>query len=204
MQIEEFKKLIRTERQRIIKPYDIVFEQFSKLGIDKLSAKEIQESASTIIEQLRVDTWQSYVPLEEKFTTDMVEKIANADTSNTFNNSVGVQAITSFVSKYPDHLHQLILSNTNSRRSRAGKEFEAMLELLLMGCDIPMDSQGKIEKKVFADKGLGKMVDIVIPSAVQFTIDKFNTVLISAKTTLENDGKRLPKKTIELVQLTCT
>ncbi|RMC39060.1 restriction endonuclease, partial [Lactobacillus sp. ESL0233] len=71
-----------------------------------------------------------------------------------------------------------------SRRSRAGKEFEAILELLLMACNITMDSQGSVGRKEFKDKRLGKMVDIVTPSATHFTIDRYNTVLISAKTTL--------------------
>lgn len=47
-----------------------------------------------------------------------------------------------------------------------------------------MDSQGSLGKKVFEEKHLEKMVDIVIPTAVHFTINKYNTVLISAKTTL--------------------
>lgn len=78
----------------------------------------------------------------------------------------------------------MFLSKTQSRRARAGKEFEAIIELLFMGAGIELDSQGNIASKFFAEKGLGKSVDLVIPGAIEFGINKRNVLLISAKTTL--------------------
>ena len=57
-----------------------------------------------------------------------------------------------------------------------------------------MDSQGNIGKKFFLDKGLGKLVDIVSPSSSEYVINKRNTVLISAKTTLRERWQEVPEE----------
>ena len=93
-----------------------------------------------------------------------------------------------------DNIYDLSLSNTQSRRSRAGKEFEAIIELILIGADIPLDSQGNIGKKLFTDKGLGKLVDVVSPGVMEYLIDKNDTVLISAKTTLRERWQEVPEE----------
>ncbi|WP_308445759.1 type II restriction endonuclease [Streptococcus sciuri] len=69
-----------------------------------------------------------------------------------------------------------------------------MIELILIGADIPMDSQGNIGKKFFIDKGLGKLVDIVSPGSVEYVLNKRDTVLISAKTTLRERWQEVPEE----------
>ena len=105
-----------------------------------------------------------------------------------------IEAITWFVEEFPEHIYALTLSNTQSRRSRAGKEFESTIELILIGAGIPLDSQGNIGKQEFVNKGLGKLVDLVSPGVLEYIVNKRNTVLISAKTTLRERWQEVPEE----------
>lgn len=184
MDLDAFKKLVQASRTEIISPYDLIFQEFEKLGIPNMSRTYIQQNVSSLIEQIRINAWNAFKPIEKDFSVALLKSVVALDDPTNITEAVGLEAIGQFVEEYTDHIYQLSLSNTNSRRSRAGKEFEAILELLLMACNVSMDSQGNIGKEAFTSKGLGKMVDIVTPSATHFTIDKYNTILISAKTTL--------------------
>ncbi len=71
---------------------------------------------------------------------------------------------------------------------------DAHVELVLLGVGVQIDSQGKIGKELFQSRGLGKLVDLVSPGVVEFTIDKNLTCLISAKTTLRERWQEVPKE----------
>ena len=66
--------------------------------------------------------------------------------------------------------------------------------MIMIGADIALDSQGNIGKKTFVEKGLGKLVDVVSPGVAEFTIDKNDVVLISAKTTLRERWQEVPEE----------
>lgn len=53
-----------------------------------------------------------------------------------------------------------------------------------MGAGVTFDTQGSIGSGVFESRELAKIVDCVVPGAAEYTLDKRNTSLISAKTTL--------------------
>lgn len=55
---------------------------------------------------------------------------------------------------------------------------------MLIGSELPYDEQGNIGKQIFTTKGLGKMVDEVVPGVIQCSINKRKCILISEKTTL--------------------
>ncbi|MDC4182994.1 type II restriction endonuclease [Mycoplasma bradburyae] len=109
----------------------------------------------------------------------------------------------SFYSWITEHIYILTLSNTQSRRSRAGNEFEAIIELIFMGPEIPMDSQRNIGKNIFIEKELGKLVDIVSPGVIEYMINKRNTILISAKTTLRERWQEVPEEMMRTVLEKC-
>jgi hypothetical protein len=192
MNIEEYEKIIKTERSKAFaKPYDFVYQQFELLAYDKQDENYFMENASDIIEKLRQQTWHTFLPLEEAFTSKMLLKLFN---ENDIKNMTSFEAVVWFAETFPNHIYKLNLSNTQSRRSRAGKEFEAIIELLLIGANIRLDSQGNIGKKFFIDKGLGKLVDVVSPSAIEYVLNKRNTVLVSAKTTLRERWQEVPEE----------
>lgn len=190
--IDEYKEEIKGKRNEwFIQPYDLVYKQFEEYEFHLKAKEYFIENASFIVEKLREASWEYFHPKEKQFTSFMLQKLVSKEEIRNLN---GLEAITYFIESFPEHIYALTLSNTQSRRSRAGKEFEAIIEIILIGANIPMDSQGNIGKKVFMEKGLGKMVDIVSPGAIEYIINKRNTILISAKTTLRERWQEVPEE----------
>ncbi|TPE57089.1 restriction endonuclease, partial [[Mycoplasma] falconis] len=104
------------------------------------------------------------------------------------------ETIYYFSSEFAEHIYALTLSNTQCRRSRAGKEFETIVQFILMGCEIEFQTQVNIVKKQIMNKKLGKNVDFVLPDVIKFAKDKDKTILISAKTTLRERWQEVPEE----------
>ncbi len=190
--VEEYREIVKTERKIWFKqPYELVYDNFIKLGYHKAGIDYFMSEASNIVEKLRKSCWDEYYPREKEFTSNMLSYLID---NKTIEKLSAFEAITWFVEKYPEHIYALTLSNTQSRRSRAGKEFESIIELILIGAGIPIDSQGNIGKNEFMKKGLGKIVDVVSPGVVEYIINKRNTILISAKTTLRERWQEVPEE----------
>lgn len=109
-------------------------------------------------------------------------------------NSNAEEIIGSFLEKYSDHLFELSKSNTNSRRARAGKEFEAIIEAILLRSGIFFDNQGVIGSKLFETERLGKLVDCVVPGVIEYSLEKRKCSLISMKTTLRERWQEVPEE----------
>lgn len=82
------------------------------------------------------------------------------------------------------YLYRLSLSNTQSRRSRAGKTFEAIIYKLYDLMEYEYDSQSKVGRKIFSDHGLGKKVDSILPSIDRFNQRRNKTIIGTMKTSL--------------------
>lgn len=190
--LEEYKNLIKSERINVFRqPYDLVYDNFVELEYDKKSKEFFLKNASEIVTELRNKCWEEFKPLEKSFTSKMLKELIDSDYISKLD---PITAITCFIEQYPEHIYALTLSNTQSRRSRAGKEFESIIELIFIGAGIFIDSQGNIGKQEFIDKGLGKLVDLVSPGVLEYIINKRNTVLISAKTTLRERWQEVPEE----------
>lgn len=182
MKIDDFKKLVTKERKvSFPKPYELVYQEFEAEGYHLKDESFFFKNASSVVEQLRINSWNFYKPLARDFTKNMLKSLVD---ENKIIHLTGVSAISWFIDAYPSEIDALVVSNTNSRRSRAGSEFEAIIELVIMGANIPLDSQGNVGKKFFEEKGLAKIIDLVSPHATAYELDKRRTILISAKTTL--------------------
>ncbi len=190
--VSDYMELVKKERNIFFKnSFDRAYHSFIKLGFDKKNAIFFRENASKIVEDMREQCWNDFLEEESMFTSHMLKKLIHDDTVNGMNPR---KAIEWYVDTYPAHIYQLNLSNTQSRRSRAGKEFENIIELVLLGAGISLDSQGNIGKDCFMEKGLGKLVDTVSPGVIEFEENKRNTVLISAKTTLRERWQEVPEE----------
>lgn len=190
--LEEYKNLIKSERINLFKqPYDLVYDNFVELGYDKKSKEFFLKNASKVVTELRNKCWEEFKPLEKAFTSKMLKELIDSDYISKLD---PITAITCFIEQYPEHIYALTLSNTQSRRSRAGKEFESIIELIFIGAGIFIDSQGNIGKQEFIEKGLGKLVDLVSPGVLEYIINKRNTVLISAKATLRERWQEVPEE----------
>lgn len=192
IKLEDYLEMVKEERGTFfIQPYDLTYQCFEKLGYDKMTPDYFCQNASAVVESLRKECWEDFRKTEEAFTSSMLKKLIDKDIIRGMD---AEEAITWFAETYPNHIYQLNLSNTQSRRSRAGKEFEAIIELILLGANISIDSQGNIGKAHFVQRGLGKLVDAVSPGVIEFVENKRNTVLISAKTTLRERWQEVPEE----------
>ena len=192
MKLENYQKLIKKERDLYFKTsFERAYQAFVELELDQKKPDFFEKNASVIIENMREQCWNDFMKEESSFTIYMMKKLIPTLSYDKMNIE---EAIGHYLEAYPEHIYQLCLSNTQSRRSRAGKEFEHIIELILMGAGISIDSQGNIGKDKFVEKGLGKLVDVVSPGVVEFEINKRKAVLISAKTTLRERWQEVPEE----------
>jgi hypothetical protein len=82
------------------------------------------------------------------------------------------------------YMYRLALSNTQSRRSRAGKTFEAIIYKIYAALGYEFDSQSKVGRKTFEELGLGKKVDSILPSIDCYSKRRNKTIIGTMKTTL--------------------
>ncbi|WP_027219121.1 type II restriction endonuclease [Butyrivibrio fibrisolvens] len=192
MALDKYLKLVKNERTAFFKSsFERAYQAFTELGFDKNDENYFVDNASIIVEKMRQQCWNDFLKEESDFTIYMMKKLIP---SLSYSGLSAEDAIGKYLEAYPEHIYQLCLSNTQSRRSRAGKEFEHIIELILIGAGVPIDSQGNIGKDCFVEKGLGKLVDTVSPGVTEFEINKRNTVLISAKTTLRERWQEVPEE----------
>ena len=190
--VDEFKEFVKKERNGYFKtPYELVYQVFCENKLDEEPSDYFVQHASEVVDTLRSGCWDWYVVRQKKFISKMLTELIDEDSIKDLS---AKDAISVFIETYPEHMYQLSLSTTNSRRSRAGKEFEAIIELILMGAGIAMDTQGNIGKQKFVEKKIGKLVDLVSPGVVEYSVNKRHTVLISAKTTLRERWQEVPEE----------
>lgn len=189
---EDFKTLIKKERASFFgTPFDLAYKAFVELGFSKKKPSYFRNNASDFVEKMRDYSWNEFIPAERAFTIDMLKKLI--DYGKVSKLCAG-DAIEQFVADYVDHIYDLSLSNTQSRRSRGGKDFESIIELLMIAANVPCESQAALGKSCFTERSLGKVVDLVSPGCVQYLANKRNTVLISAKTTLRERWQEVPEE----------
>lgn len=82
------------------------------------------------------------------------------------------------------YIYKVALSNTNSRRSRAGKTFEAIIYKVYESLNYTYDSQSKVGRKSFTDLGLGKKVDSILPNISAYSKRRNKTIVGTMKTSL--------------------
>lgn len=82
------------------------------------------------------------------------------------------------------YIYRLSLSNTQSRRSRAGKSFEAIIYKIYENLGYEYDSQSKVGRKTFDSLGLGKKVDSILPNIKCYAERRNKTIIGTMKTSL--------------------
>lgn len=185
---KSFTELIKEKRkEEFPQTFVIVHDTFLELGLDKKDSEYFINNASDIVEKLREKNWETFLKYERKFSENIYKSLIREDVDN-FEARDGVE---DYISKNVDKFYTLSLSNTQSRRSRAGSEFEAIISHLFMGANIPFDEQGLIGIGFFENNNLAKLVDHVIPGAIEYHINKRNIVALSAKTTLRERWQQI-------------
>lgn len=175
------------------KAFDLAYSSFMDLGYDKMGKSFFVKHASDCVMEMRSQCWKEFLEAEKEYTTSVL--VSEAERMD-FDGAEGAEAVSMFVSSHVTDIYNLCLSNTQSRRSRAGKEFEAIIEMLMMALELPFDAQGNLGIALFSEKNLGKMVDEVVPGIVQYDINKRKTILISAKTTLRERWQEVSEEMV--------
>ena len=196
-----FDKFIISQRIKHIRSSqaivdEIFLKQPSLQGII-LETKKV----SDIIRKLRTDAWEEFLEDEVNFNAavmkdlhkilDTPKKILDVLIENNIVSREGEdlkETIRELCGEYAGrvfpYLYALSLSNTQSRRSRAGKTFEAIIYKLYNLLDYEFDSQSKVGRKIFSDVGLGKKVDSILPSIEKFNLRRNKTIIGTMKTSL--------------------
>lgn len=204
--VEEEKKFgdfIRNKRNSLIStPKDTVTKVINSpnnVYIQLLKEWKISDA----IFSLRESSYEAFLTEESLFNAEILKEIANKfDTPKSMleNISNKLRILTSlsqqdFYNELNDcfgkyagyispYIYQLCLSNTQSRRSRAGAVFESIIYSLYDYFHYPYESQASIGKKAFSELRLGKIVDSILPSVNCFKELRNKTIVGTMKTTL--------------------
>lgn len=200
-----WKKTIRTFRKKYINEPSFYIEQRRKDG--SLSNEEILGDVERLLvdsrELIYSDFGVSEAELNRQLLTHLfttrdvpLQKLdAILDATNLVGEDWSAksyedarEAVAAVSANYTaslfSYIYELSLSNTQSRRSRAGHTFEALLEASLDIFGIPFQTQKKLGKSHFESVGLGKKVDLVVPSVESYTQSRSKCAVVTAKTTL--------------------
>jgi len=199
---EEFHKLIRDYRKKFIRaPRDTV-DQIFQSRADLLKKVSEEHNISAVIHELREAAYSSFLEDESKFNTEVLKAIGvKLATPKAILNSIIEQGnlygrpkeelietvkqiCGEYAGRISPYIYELSLSNTQSRRSRAGKTFEQVIYEMYRAFKFDFVSQGEVGKATFKEKGLGKMVDSLLPSIEAFQKRRDKVIIGTMKTTL--------------------
>ena len=190
--VEKFKQHVKQSRgSHVLTANELVNKASKSLKLESKTKDYFFANASQVIEDLRLECWNEFLETERNFTREMLLSLIDEDQ---FKEMKGNEAVTYYVMEFPEEIYALSLSNTQSRRSRAGKEFELIIEKVFKLAGIDVESQGEIAKGFYEENNLSKLVDLIVPSAEQFQIDKRKCLFITAKTTLRERWQEIPEE----------
>lgn len=196
-----FDKKIKEYRSRSIRSSQAIVNRICEENEDYIAKVSVNKDVSTVIYQLREKVWNEFLLDEIEFNALLMKdlhKILNTpkeimevliasrivekkgeDLVNSIKDLCGEYAGRVF-----PYFYRLSLSNTQSRRSRAGKTFESIIYKIYEVLDYRYDSQSKIGRKIFDQAGLGKKVDSILPGIEEFNKRRNKTIVGTMKTTL--------------------
>lgn len=196
----EFMDYIKEQRAKIIlNPKDTFTQAIKEYSTSKISLNNI----SNTIKELRELSYEIFLEQENNFNAVILENISNKlDMPKKLLNTTAKELFKSlqdnpnnykkdfakYFGKYAGsispYIYSLCLSNTQSRRSRAGKTFEQIIYYLYTHFNFSFNSQASIGKLAFSKLRLGKVVDSILPSIDAFKKFRNKTIVGSMKTTL--------------------
>ncbi|AQW82916.1 type II restriction endonuclease [Campylobacter pinnipediorum] len=200
---DNYYGFLKTVRKGIIKTpkdnIDIVTNKFNNDIAQLLKNKEFTKAIFLI----REETYKEFLKQEHEFNTYVLKSLAIkfdipkikmdaiSDELYSISKKGKYDFKTELINKFGDYaslispyIYILSLSNTQSRRSRAGKTFEYTIYYIYEYLGYPYNAQSQIGKNAFSNMGLGKIVDSILPSADAFSEFRNQCIIGSMKTTL--------------------
>ena len=196
-----FEKFIKVQRVKHIRTSQQIVDEIFNKRPDLQQSIGGNRLVSHMIENLRTEVWEEFLKDEVNFNAAVMKDLYKVlDTpklmldilieKNIVNKSGEdlKESVRELCGEYAGrvfpYLYALSLSNTNSRRARAGKTFEAIIYKLYDLLGYQFDSQNKVGRKLFSDVGLGKKVDSVLPGISEFNKRRNKTIIGTMKTSL--------------------
>ncbi len=196
----ELDKLIKSYRKKYIRTSQEIVEKVFKEN-KSFEKKIINKEVSKSISELRKIVWKEYLSDEVEFNIilmqdlhkildtpkQIIDALLNQDFSSLKDQELKDQIIKvcgEYSGRVYPYIYKVALSNTNSRRSRAGKTFESIVYKVYDCLNYSFDSQGKVGRKTFTELGLGKKVDSILPSIEAYEKRRNKTIIGTMKTSL--------------------
>jgi hypothetical protein len=199
-----WKDQIKDFRRRYIKsPMHYVDETIEKLNYTR---QDVSQNIEKLLIQDREDVYNLYLQDEAVLNAALVSHLTDnrAIPQNIFNDIVDSKLLTyNLANIEPEQLkrrlsevigdytgavfpyfYELSLSTTNSRRSRAGKTFESLIEKTLTILGVPFENQSQLGTSFYKEHSLGKKVDLIIPGRLAYEQRRSSCGIISVKTSL--------------------
>ncbi len=199
-ELKELDKLIKSYRKKHIRNSQEIVDKVFKEN-PTILPKIKKGNVSKPIAELRKIVWNEYLVDEIAFNVILMQDLYKVlDTpkhildlllTNKITELKGVKLkneIIKICGEYAGrifpYVYRISLSNTQSRRSRAGKTFEAIIYKVYDCLDYTFDSQSKVGRKIFTELGLGKKVDSILPNIEAYQKRRNKTIIGTMKTTL--------------------
>ena len=197
---KELDKLIKTYRKKHIRNSQEIVEKVfteNQSFFSKIAKGEVSKS----IRELREIVWAEYLKDEVQFNVILMQdlykilKTPKQILDTLLNQNIAelkgkelreeiVKICGEYAGRVYPYIYKISLSNTNSRRSRAGKTFESIIYKVYDCLNYSYDSQGKVGRKSFTELGLGKKVDSILPSIKAYEKRRNKTIVGTMKTSL--------------------
>lgn len=196
---KEFGEFIKKHRKKIISSPKDVFN----IAIKSYKKQINKNTISRNIKELRQCCYDIFLEQENNFNAFILSNIAdNFNMPNKILNDITKEFYKLSNANYDNFKHNfkecfgkyagaispyiyaLCLSNTNARRSRAGKTFESVIYYLYSHFDFSFNAQANIGKNAFSSLGLGKVVDSILPNIDAFKKRRNKCIVGSMKTSL--------------------
>jgi hypothetical protein len=199
-ELDKFDTLIKQYRTKYIRTSQEIVEcalADNQEYLNQIKSKKV----SKCISELREIVWQEYLLDEVNFNAvlmrdlhkilktpkDILEVLLNKNITDKKGDEL-IESIKEICGEYAGrvfpYIYRLSLSNTQSRRSRAGKSFEAIIYKIYENLGYEYDSQSKIGRKTFDSLGLGKKVDSILPNIKCYAERRNKTIIGTMKTSL--------------------
>lgn len=199
-----WRSTIKEFRDRIIsEPKAYALEIITSEGITR---NQLIQDTERYLEQLREAVWQRYLLDEAKFHREVVSHLIeerdlprnilteilkkdffNTDFSQLTEDDI-LKKVTKIVGdttgRIMPYIYELSLSTTQSRRSRAGKVFERIIETFFDIFEYPYSNQSALGNAAYNAQKLGKKVDLIVPDVETYLSNRAKCAVITMKTTL--------------------
>jgi len=199
-ELKELDKLIKVYRKKYIRNSQEIVDKVFKEN-PSILPKIKKGNVSQSIAELREIVWNEYLLDEVEFNVILMKDLYKIiDTPKQILDSLLTNKITElrgerlkeeivklcgeYAGRIFPYIYKISLSNTNSRRSRAGKTFEAIIYKIYDCLDYTYDSQSKVGRKTFTELGLGKKVDSILPNIQAYEKRRNKTIIGTMKTSL--------------------